>query len=101
MFDRQYWVRDDGKGGQVIKARCGADVALALTDRATGQVVLLPDVTIKLYVVSGQGAAAPSSSEPPGGLYCAGGWVVVRGGGCEGAGGGGQRRWEEGRTYQQ
>lgn len=26
MFDGQYWVRDDGRGGQVLRAKCGADV---------------------------------------------------------------------------
>jgi hypothetical protein len=26
VFDGQYWVRDDGKGGQVVRAKCGADV---------------------------------------------------------------------------
>jgi hypothetical protein len=72
VFDRQYWVRDDGKGGQVIKARCGAEVSLGLTDRATGQAVLLPGVTLKLYVVSGHNTAAVGLTEPPGGLYLAG-----------------------------
>ena len=72
IFDKQYWVRDDGKGGQLIRARCGADVALTLRDRASGQALLLPDVALKLYVVTGQGAP-PAASEPAGGLYLAGG----------------------------
>jgi hypothetical protein len=73
VFDRQYWVRDDGKGGQVIKARCGADVSVALTDRATGQAVLLPGVVLKLFVVNGQ--ANPAATDPAGGLYLGGGWL--------------------------
>lgn len=82
MFDKQYWVRDDGKGGQVIKARCGAEVAVQLLDRSTGQPVVLPDVSIKLYVVSGQNIGPPGIGDPPGGLYLAGqwgGWVGVLG----------------------
>jgi hypothetical protein len=78
VFDKQYWVRDDGKGGQVIKARCGAGVSVALTDRATGQAVLLPGVVLKLYVVNGQANCA--ASEPAGGLYLGGAWVCWCGG---------------------
>lgn len=61
----------------MIKARCGADVSLDLTDRTTGQAVLLPEVTLKLYVVSGHNAGAVAATEPPGGLYLSGG--------CEGS----------------
>lgn len=83
VFDRQYWVRDDGKGGQVIKARCGAEVSLGLTDRATGQAVLLPGVTLKLYVVSGHNTTAVGLTEPPGGLYLADdGHPLFAAGGC-------------------
>lgn len=77
MFDKQYWVRDDGKGGQVIKARCGSEVSVQLLDRNTGQALVLPDVTVKLYVVNGQNPGPPGVADPPGGLYLAGG---LRGG---------------------
>jgi hypothetical protein len=83
VFDRQYWVRDDGRGGQLIKARCGADVSLALTDRTSGQAVLLPDVRLRLYVVSGQTPGALAATEPAGGLYLAGGGGGT-GGGAQG-----------------
>jgi len=73
VFDKQYWVRDDGKGGQVIKARCGSEVSVQLLDRNTGQALLLPDVTVKLYVVNGQNPGPPGVADPPGGLYLAGG----------------------------
>jgi hypothetical protein len=72
VFDRQYWVRDDGKGGQILRARCGADVGLQLLHRATGSALLLPDVALRLYVVSGQSSSPIGLSEPAGGLYAGG-----------------------------
>lgn len=71
VFDHQYWVRDDGKGGQVVKAKCGSDVSLQLVDKATGQAVFVPDVRVKLYVVSGQQLTPANVLEPPGALYAA------------------------------
>jgi hypothetical protein len=48
VFDVQYWVRDDGKGGQLVRAKCGADVYVQAIDRATNMPVFLPDVRIKV-----------------------------------------------------
>lgn len=31
VFDGQYWVRDDGKGGQMVRAKCGADVSVQVS----------------------------------------------------------------------
>jgi hypothetical protein len=62
-------VRDDGKGGQLIKAKCGSDVCLQLVDKATGMPLVLPDVRLKLYVVNGQQLAASGPGEAPAGLY--------------------------------
>eukprot|EP00882_Tetradesmus_deserticola_P022985 GHRQ01025009.1.p1 GENE.GHRQ01025009.1~~GHRQ01025009.1.p1 ORF type:complete len:110 (+),score=61.33 GHRQ01025009.1:60-389(+) len=62
-------VRDDGKGGQLIKAKCGSDVCLQLVDRLTSSPVVLPDVRLKLYVVNGQQLAGSAFGEPPAGLY--------------------------------
>ncbi|GBF89575.1 hypothetical protein Rsub_02293 [Raphidocelis subcapitata] len=64
VFDVQYWVRDDGKGGQLVRAKCGADVYVQAIDRASNMPVFLPDVRIKLYVVNGSSASAPSLHEP-------------------------------------
>ncbi|KAF8070864.1 hypothetical protein HT031_000945 [Scenedesmus sp. PABB004] len=69
VFDHQYWVRDDGKGGQPIRSRCGADVALQLVERGSGAPAYLPDVRVKLYVINGQQLAASGPGDPPGGLY--------------------------------
>ena len=56
MFDAQYWVRDDGKGGQPLRARCGAPVAVQAVDRATGLPVALPaDVQIRVSGACGRG----------------------------------------------
>ncbi|KAI8474429.1 MAG: hypothetical protein J3K34DRAFT_518168 [Monoraphidium minutum] len=63
-FDGQYWVRDDGKGGQVVRAKCGADVYVQAVDCASGMPAYLPDVRIKLYIVSGAPGDAPGLDEP-------------------------------------
>ncbi|KAF6253597.1 hypothetical protein COO60DRAFT_401567 [Scenedesmus sp. NREL 46B-D3] len=68
-FDHQYWVRDDGKGGQLIKAKCGSDVCLQLVDKETNSPVVLQDVRLKLYVVNGQQLASSGLGDPPAGLY--------------------------------
>uniref|UniRef100_A0A383V5P7 Uncharacterized protein n=1 Tax=Tetradesmus obliquus TaxID=3088 RepID=A0A383V5P7_TETOB len=68
-FDHQYWVRDDGKGGQLIKAKCGSDVCLQLVDKASNTPVVLPDVRLKLYVVNGQQLAGSGPGDAPAGLY--------------------------------
>jgi hypothetical protein len=47
-LDQQYWVRDDGKGGQLIKAKCGADVELQLFRGIDPQPLLQPDVKVKV-----------------------------------------------------
>lgn len=56
-WDDQYWVRDDGRGGQVLRARCGADVGVRAVDRATGRPLAPPGLRLRLYVVDG--ASAP------------------------------------------
>jgi hypothetical protein len=62
-------VRDDGKGGQLIKAKCGSDVCLQLVDKATNTPVALQDVRLKLYVINGQQLAGSGPGDPPAGLY--------------------------------
>ncbi len=49
-LDQQYWVRDDSKGGQLIKTRCGADIELQLVSRITNQPQFVPDARIKVRV---------------------------------------------------
>jgi hypothetical protein len=73
VFDRQYWVRDDGKGGQAVKARCGAEVGLQLASRSSGAPLPLPPgVSLRLYVVNGQGSGLPTATDAAGGLYMGG-----------------------------
>jgi hypothetical protein len=71
-LDQQYWVRDDGKGGQSLRGRCGAEVALQLFPRGAGigcaAVPPPPGVRLKLYVISG-GVSAPQLNEELPALY--------------------------------
>lgn len=41
-------MRDDGKGGQLIKAKCGADIELHLFRGIDPQPLLKPDVKVKV-----------------------------------------------------
>lgn len=68
VFDAQYWVRDDGKGGQPLRARCGAPVAVQAVDRATGLPVALPaDVQIRVSGACGRGGGEEGDKEEDGG----------------------------------
>jgi hypothetical protein len=41
-------VRDDARGGQLVKAKCGADVVVQLFQGSDPQPLLLPDVQLKV-----------------------------------------------------
>ena len=41
-------MRDDGKGGQTIKTKCGADICFQLVNKATGNAVKASDVKVKV-----------------------------------------------------
>jgi hypothetical protein len=55
-LDQQYWVRDDARGGQVVKAKCGADVVVQLFQGSDPQPLQQAGVQVKVG-----GCAAPGN----------------------------------------